>query len=38
MSEGTDGLEEEQIPILFVEMCYYYVQYDRTIVCDDTAV
>ena len=23
MSEGTGGLEEEQIPILFVEMCYY---------------
>ena len=23
ISEGTDSLEEEQIPILFVEMCYY---------------
>ena len=21
MSEGTDGLEEEQIPILFVDVC-----------------
>ena len=28
MSEGTDGLEEEQIPILFVEMCYYVMILD----------